>query len=54
MFLVTDPRGEVIASLGGRPGLPASIDVVRDALPKFPGAGGGLLRCRTAGSMKWW
>jgi len=36
LFLVTDPRGEVIASLGG-PEVPVhSIDVVRDALPKFP------------------
>ncbi len=36
VFLVTDPRGEVIASLGGPIAPGRNIDVVRDALPRFP------------------
>ncbi len=36
-FLVTDPRGGVIASLGGLPeSLPAELRVVREASPRFP------------------
>lgn len=36
LFLVTDPRGEVIASLGGGEVLGNSIDVVREAARRFP------------------
>jgi len=36
LFLVTDPRGEVIASLGGGDVLGSRIDVVRDAARRFP------------------
>jgi signal transduction histidine kinase len=36
LFLVTDPRGEVIASLGGGEVLGNDIDVVRAAAPRFP------------------
>ena len=36
LFLVTDPRGEVIASLGGGEVLGNHIDVVRAAAPRFP------------------
>ena len=36
LFLVTDPRGEVIASLGGGEVLGSHIDVVRAAAPRFP------------------
>lgn len=36
LFLVTDPRGEVIASLGGGEVLGDQIDVVRAAAPRFP------------------
>jgi signal transduction histidine kinase len=36
LFLVTDPRGEVIASLGGGDVLGNRIDVVRDAARRFP------------------
>jgi signal transduction histidine kinase len=36
LFLVTDPRGEVIASLGGGEVLGSDIDVVRAAAPRFP------------------
>lgn len=35
-FLVTDPRGEVIASLGGGEVLGNHIDAVRTAAPRFP------------------
>ena len=36
LFLVTDPRGEVIASLGGGEVLGNRIDAVRAAAPRFP------------------
>ncbi|HEX4137224.1 MAG TPA: ATP-binding protein [Bryobacteraceae bacterium] len=36
LFLVTDPRGEVIASLGGGEVLGNHLDVVRAAAPRFP------------------
>jgi signal transduction histidine kinase len=36
LFLVTDPGGEVIASLGGGEVLGNHIDVVRAAAPRFP------------------
>ena len=36
VFLVTDPRGEVIASLGGARGMRRAVDAVRDAMPHFP------------------
>ena len=36
LFLVTDPKGEVIASLGGGEILGNHIDVVREAAPRFP------------------
>jgi signal transduction histidine kinase len=36
LFLVTDPRGEVIASLGGGQVLGSHVDVVRDAAAAFP------------------
>jgi signal transduction histidine kinase len=36
LFLVTDPRGEVIASLGGGEVLGNHIDVVREAAARFP------------------
>jgi signal transduction histidine kinase len=36
LFLVTDPRGEVIASLGGGDVLGNRIDVVREAARRFP------------------
>ena len=36
LFLVTDPRGGVIASLGGGDVLGNDIDVVREAAPRFP------------------
>lgn len=38
IFLVTDPRGKVIASLGGAipSSLPKNMDVVRMAAPQFP------------------
>lgn len=36
LFLVTDPKGEVIASLGGGEVLGSHIDVVREAAPRFP------------------
>jgi len=42
MFLVTDPRGEVIASLGGPHGLRRNVEAVRDALPKFPAQSEGF------------
>ena len=43
MFLVTDPRGEVIASLGGGDQLAnGSLDVVRQAEPKFPAQSDGF------------
>lgn len=45
MFLVTDPSGHVIASLGGgSPGsLPGELPVVREALPRFPAQVSGFL-----------
>jgi signal transduction histidine kinase len=42
LFLVTDPRGEVIASLGGPIAAGRNLDVVRDALPRFPGQSKGF------------
>lgn len=36
LFLVTDPSGEVIASLGGGDALGSRVDVVRDGAPRFP------------------
>ncbi len=42
IFLVTDPRGEVIASLGGKFGTPRRLDVVREAIPKFPSQSAGF------------
>jgi signal transduction histidine kinase len=44
-FLVTSPRGEVIASLGGiaRESLPRDLPVVRAALPRFPAQASGFL-----------
>ena len=45
IFLVTSPRGEVIASLGGmaRESLPRELPVVRQALPRFPRRLSGFL-----------
>ncbi len=45
IFLVADPRGRVIASLGGlsRNDLPAELPVVRDALRHFPAQASGFL-----------
>ena len=45
IFLVTSPRGEVIASLGGmaRESLPRELPVVRQALPRFPSQASGIL-----------
>jgi signal transduction histidine kinase len=41
LFLVTSPQGEVIASLGGEaPG--RRMDIVREALPKFPAQSEGF------------
>jgi signal transduction histidine kinase len=42
LFLVTDPRGEVIASLGGGEVLGNQIDVVRDAARRFPAQTAGF------------
>lgn len=42
VFLVTDPRGDVIASLGGPRGLRRNVEAVRDALPKFPAQSEGF------------
>ncbi|MEP6714684.1 MAG: ATP-binding protein [Terriglobia bacterium] len=42
VFLVTDPRGEVIASLGGPRAPSGALGVVRDALPHFPGQSAGF------------
>jgi signal transduction histidine kinase len=42
MFLVTDPRGDVIASLGGPRGFRRHVEAVRDALPRFPGQAEGF------------
>ena len=44
-FLVTTPRGEVIASLGGaaRESLLRDLPVVREALPHFPAQASGFL-----------
>ncbi len=38
IFLVADPQGRVIASLGGEPGFPLGpeLDVIRNAAPRFP------------------
>jgi hypothetical protein len=36
IFVVTDPRGEVIASLGGAPAPGRHMEAVRDAAPHFP------------------
>jgi serine phosphatase RsbU (regulator of sigma subunit) len=45
IFIVTDPRGRVIASLGGapRPSLPGTLEVVRDAAAQFPKQVSGFL-----------
>ena len=45
IFLVADPRGRVIASLGGRPDSPLSEDlpVVRDAAANFPRQATGFM-----------
>jgi signal transduction histidine kinase len=45
IFLVTSPRGQVIASLGGiaRESLPRDLPVVREALPHFPAQASGFL-----------
>jgi len=42
MFLVTDPHGEVIASLGGPRGMRRNVDAVRDAMPHFPNQSEGF------------
>jgi signal transduction histidine kinase len=44
-FLVTSPRGEVIASLGGwsRESVPHELPVVREALSRFPAQASGFL-----------
>jgi signal transduction histidine kinase len=42
MFLVTDPRGEVIASLGGAHVPARNMEVVRDAAPGFPAQSAGF------------
>ncbi len=42
IFLVTDPHGEVIASLGGQFASRRRLDVVRDALPHFPEQSAGF------------
>ena len=44
-FLVTNPRGEVIASLGGlsRESLPSELPVVREAFSHFPAQASGFL-----------
>ena len=36
LFLVTDPKGEIIASLGGGEALGSQVDAVRTAEPRFP------------------
>jgi len=36
LFVVTDPRGEIIASLGGPQTPGSTFEVVRDAVPRFP------------------
>jgi len=45
IFLVTSPRGQVIASLGGaeRESLMRDLPVVREALPHFPAQASGFL-----------
>lgn len=45
VFLVTDPRGGIIASLGGIPeqSLPAELVVVREAWPRFPEQASGFV-----------
>ncbi|MDP9169725.1 MAG: ATP-binding protein [Acidobacteriota bacterium] len=42
VFLVTDPRGEVIASLGGPRAPSGALGVVHDALPRFPAQSAGF------------
>lgn len=42
LFLVTDPAGEVIASLGGGDALGKRVDVVAEAAPKFPKQAAGF------------
>ena len=42
LFMVTDPRGGVIASLGGAQVLGNSLDVVRDAGARFPAQSEGF------------
>jgi signal transduction histidine kinase len=41
LFLVTDPRGEVIASLGGSKSPAKHMDAVRDASARFPAQAAG-------------
>jgi signal transduction histidine kinase len=44
IFLVTDPRGGVIASLGGViPGMASEVDLVRSAAARFPKQSSGFL-----------
>ena len=45
MFLVTDPRGKVIASLGGvtAPSLRKELDIVQQAAARFPQQASGFL-----------
>lgn len=42
VFLVTDPHGEVIASLGGRGAPVRGVDAVRDAATRFPAQSEGF------------
>jgi signal transduction histidine kinase len=42
LFLVTSPQGEVIASLGGPQAPGRNLDVVRDAMPRFPAQSEGF------------
>ena len=41
LFVVTDPRGEVIASLGGAEAPGRHMEAVRDAAPRFPAQSAG-------------
>ena len=44
VFLVTDPRGRVVTSLGGvtTPSLGRNLDLVQDAAPRFPEQSSGF------------
>ncbi len=42
LFLVCDPHGSVIASLGGNDSWGGEIEAVREALPKFPAQSAGF------------